>query len=77
MAVRLGDLRQVLIYCALNFAAKGYDISSVCLVNPRAGTYVEEDVEFLCRAASGASAVEVLAAIVEYCSESQDRYQTG
>ena len=74
---RSTDLRQVLVYCALNFAAKDFDISQVCLVNPRVGVYLEEDLEELCGAASGASAVEVLAAIVEYCSESQDRYQIG
>src|SRR5262249_39484161 len=37
------DLRQMLVYCALNFAAKTYDISTVCLVNPRTGTFAEED----------------------------------
>ena len=71
------DMRQTLIYCALNFAAKRYDIAAVCLVNPRLGIVVEEDLEHLCGAASGAPAVEVLAAIVEYCSESQERYQIG
>ena len=68
------DVRQTLVYCALNFAAKTYDISTLCLVNPRTGTFAEEDLEDLCRAISGASAVETLAAIVEYCSESQDQY---
>jgi hypothetical protein len=71
------DIRQALIYCALNFAAKHHDIASVCLVNPRLGVFVEEDLEDLCLSLSGAPAVEVLAAIVEYCSESQDRYNIG
>ncbi len=53
------------------------DISHVCRVNPWVGTYLEEHLEELCGAASGMSAVEVLAAIVEYCSESQDGYRTG
>jgi len=68
------DVRQTLVYCALNFAAKTYDISTVCLVNPRTGLFAEESLEDLCRAVSGASAVETLAAIVEYCSESHDHY---
>lgn len=71
------DVRQTLIYCALNFAAKQHDIASVCLVNPRLGVFIEEDLEDLCLSLSGAPAVEVLAAIVEYCSESQDRYNIG
>lgn len=71
------DVRQALIYCALNFAAKRYDITTLCLVNPRLGTFVEEDLELLCQEISGASAVETLSAIVEYCSEAHDRYQAG
>ena len=71
------DIRQTLIYCALNFAAKKYDIASVCLVNPRLGVFIEEQLEVLCVSASGAPAVEVLAAIVEYSSETQDRYNAG
>ena len=71
------DFRQTLIYCALNFAAKNYDIASVCLVNPRLGVFVEEHLEALCMNTSGAPAVEVLAAIVEYSSETQDRYNAG
>jgi hypothetical protein len=46
-------------------------------VNPRLGAFVEADLEDLCLSLSGAPAVEVLAAIVEYCSESQDRYNIG
>ena len=62
------DVRQTLIYCALNFAAKQHDIASVFLVNPRLGVFIEADLEDLCLSLSGAPAVEVLAAIVEYCS---------
>jgi hypothetical protein len=71
------DIRQTLIYCALNFAAKQHDIASVCLVNPRLGVFVQEDLEELCLNLAGAPAVEVLASIVEHCSESQDRYNIG
>lgn len=50
---RSTDLRQVLAYCALNFAAKNYDISHVCLVNPRVGTYLEGDRRALRRGVWG------------------------
>lgn len=62
------DVRQVLAYCALNFADKQHSIGRVCLVNPRLGRWFEEDVDALCREAGGASAVEVLSDIVEYVS---------
>lgn len=71
------DVRQVLVYCALNFASKAYDIESVCLLNPRTGVFVQEELEQLCEAAAGSSAVEVLSAIVEYSSEHHQRYGLG
>ncbi len=71
------DIRQVLCYCALNFAAKRYDIKSVCIVNPREGVYVQEELNRLCTALSGSSAVEVLGEIVEYISEPATWTETG
>lgn len=71
------DLRQILCYCALNFAAKSYDIRSVCLVNPRSGRYVSETLERLCQRTAGRPAVEALGDIVEYISEPTVRYANG
>lgn len=70
------DLRQVLCYCALDFAAKSYDIRDVCLVNPRSGRYVSETLERLCQRTAGRTAVEVLGDIVEYVSEPPGRYSS-
>jgi hypothetical protein len=65
---RGADVRQALTYCALNFAAKRYDISTLCLLNPRRGVSITESIEWLCRQTGGASSVEVLSTIVEYVS---------
>jgi hypothetical protein len=63
------DLRQLLCYCALNFSAKSYEIDSICLLNPRSGTYFIDDLEHLCRQTAGTSATNVLGEIVGYVSE--------
>jgi len=68
------DLRQLLVYCALNFAAKTGDIATLCLVNPRLGILFQESIEKVCQETSGRSAAEVLGEIVEYISEPEDRY---
>jgi hypothetical protein len=67
------DLRQLLCYSALNFAAKSYSILDVCLVNPRSGRYISESLEDVCRRSAGRPAAEVLADIVEYVSEPASR----
>ena len=63
------DLRQVLTYAALNFASREYEISSICLVNPRLGVFLEEDLESLCQELAGTSASEVLGEVVAYISQ--------
>jgi hypothetical protein len=74
---RSADVRQLLCYCGLNFASKPYEIVDVCLVNPRTGRYVSENLERMCQRLSGRPATEVLADIVEYVSEPPGRYVTG
>jgi hypothetical protein len=71
------DVRQLLCYCALNFSAKLYDIEAICLINPRSGTYFQDEVETLCQKTAGLSAPAVLAEIVNYMSEPFSRYGTG
>lgn len=63
------DFRQVLIYAALNFQSRRYDIDSVCLVNPRLGIYLQEDLNNLCFELAGAPAVEVFAEIIDFVSQ--------
>ena len=71
------DVRQVLVYCALNSAATAYDISRVCLVNPRLGVFFEESLDALCGETAGRPAIDVLNEIVQFASEERDRYATG
>jgi hypothetical protein len=68
------DIRQLLSYCALNNSARSFKIDSVALLNPRFGTYFEEDIESLCQKIAGSSSASVLAAIVDYISEPFERY---
>lgn len=39
------DLRQILIYGALDFAGKTYGVINVCLVNPRMGVFWHESLD--------------------------------
>ena len=71
------DVRQLLCYCALSFSAKVYDITTICLINPRFGTYFQDDLETLCQKTAGMSAADVLGEIVNYVSEPFSRYRTG
>jgi hypothetical protein len=71
------DVRQLLCYCALSFSAKLYDITTICLINPRFGTYFQDDLETLCQRTAGMSAAAVLGEIVNYVSEPFSRYRTG
>ena len=71
------DLRQVLAYCALNFASKTYEILRMCLVNPRLGVFLEESLERVCSELAGRPATDVLGDIVQFVSEPGDQYATG
>jgi hypothetical protein len=64
------DLRQVLVYCALNFAAKSYSIERICLINPRMGVFLEESLDDLCDELAGRPPSDILADIVEFISDS-------
>jgi hypothetical protein len=66
---RATDLRQVLTYCALNYASTLYDFNRIALVNPRKGIYLEESTNVLCRLLAGTSRIDVLDAIVGFSSE--------
>lgn len=65
------DLRQILCYVALSHAADIPLIHSFCLVNPRTGVVLRDDVETLCSEAGGASAAEIVHEIIAYVSEPQ------
>lgn len=65
---RLIDLRQVLVYCALNFLSKLYAFENICLVNPRLGVYYDSDIISLIRATSGKAPVEFFNEFIDFIS---------
>lgn len=69
-SVSSADIRQILIYCALNhYGDNPYEITSVELFNPRQGTVWTEEVGRLTKAISGASPPEVFERICQFVSE--------
>ena len=65
---RATDVRQLLVYCALNHAAGAFRIRNVGLVNPRVGTRALVGLDECALQMAGASAPDLLAAIVHELS---------
>lgn len=63
---RLADLKQLLTYCALNYASQQYQIESVGLVNARQGLCFTINLTSLAVMASAMSESELLGEIVRY-----------
>jgi len=63
---RQTDVRQVLIYAALNDASHAYDLSHIGLLNPREGVVFREEIERVAQAVSGGSAASLFTDIVEF-----------
>jgi len=68
------DVRQLICYCALNFESKKRDIRSVCLFNPREGTFCAVNLEHLCQLASGRSSSDVFSELIQYASDVAVQY---
>ncbi len=62
------DLRQLLIYAALNSESHTYPLCSLALFNPRTGTSFKCPLDALCFEVSGKSSAELLADIVRAIS---------
>lgn len=67
---RSTDLRQLVTYCAINFAGGPYEIKSAGCVNPRRGTYFTLELDVLSQEMSGKPAVEFFSDIIYYLSSS-------
>lgn len=63
---RLTDLRQILVYCALAFAARAYQLDAIVMINPRRGVYYEASVEELSVECSGAKPVDLFSEIITF-----------
>ena len=68
---RLVDLRQVLTYCALNYAKSTHPINGIGFVNARSGEFFKISLTNLARKAAGCSASELLSEIVDFVSTDQ------
>jgi hypothetical protein len=69
---RLIDLKQTLIYCALNYGRQKYNIDKISLLNPRLGLYFIESIDDVALAVSGSSSSYLLWNIIEFASRSTD-----
>ena len=65
---RATDIRQLLIYCALNSINHMYQINRIGCLNPRTGTYFEVDLDTLGIEMSSKSSVELLSDILYFVS---------
>jgi hypothetical protein len=65
---RSTDLRQLITYCALNYAAGTCAIAKAGCVNPRRGTYFVFDLAAIAYAMSGKSAGELFSDIIYHVS---------
>jgi len=67
---RGSDFRQLLAYCALNYASGRYAVDSVGLLNPRRGISFVITLDQLCYAMAGVAAVDFCADFVSIVSTS-------
>jgi hypothetical protein len=65
---RVTDIRQVLVYCCLDFASKKYGVKSVVLLNPRRGTYFRTTVNDMVKECAGTTTVDLFGSVIEFVS---------
>lgn len=68
---RSSDVRQLITYCALNYASGQYQIREVSLVNPRRGLACKIGLDDVCTEISGNQSIEVLSEIVSSISDGE------
>jgi hypothetical protein len=66
--VRSVDLRQLLVYSALNYADQKRQIQRIGLFNPRVGTHFSSTLDEICSEISGRPKIELLSEIVQIFS---------
>lgn len=65
---RITDLRQIIIYLALNFYSQQYQLVNIALVNPRTGKEFECPIDTLIESCSGRKSVDVFSDIIDFVS---------
>lgn len=68
-SLRVIDIRQLLIYCAINFASKNYTIRNIGIFNPRSGLFFVQPLSDIVREVSGGSVPDILSRIVEFACQ--------
>jgi hypothetical protein len=66
--LRLVDVRQILVYLALNESLRSHEIDRVGFVNPRIGIHFELEVDKFASCISGKYSAELLAELIEFVS---------
>lgn len=66
--VRSVDLRQLLVYSALNYAEQKRQIQRIGLFNPRVGTHFSSTLDEFCAEISGRPTIELLSEIIQVFS---------
>jgi hypothetical protein len=62
------DLRQTLVYAALNHSSRTYTIVNLALLNPRLGTFLRFNIESLVDQLAGKAAAELFGDIIHFVS---------
>jgi hypothetical protein len=75
--LRSADLRQVLIYCALNYRSQQYNIESVVVLNPRRGIEFRFAVEELAARAARKTSGELFHEITEFLCNFETAHQAS
>ena len=65
---RLMDVKQILVYLALNIISHSHDINYVGFVNPRVGIYYKLGISDFAYAISGKNMIQLLSDIIEFVS---------
>ena len=63
------DFRQVIVYAALNYAARRHEISDIGLLNPRLGVFYRLGIDSFAQLAAGMSGSELLGDILSAMSQ--------
>jgi hypothetical protein len=73
--MRGADLRQLLIYCSLNYRSRQYAIECVAVLNVRRAIVYEFPIEYLARRASGKTAPELFHQITNFLCDFEAMHQ--
>jgi hypothetical protein len=62
------DLRQTLVYAALNYSARAFAITHLAILNPRLGTFLRFEIENLTDQLAGKTAPQLFGDIIHFIS---------